>query len=121
MCVKTTKVKDITIPVGMCVSVPVYAMQHDPEVWEKPDVFNPERFSPTEKAKYDPMDYMPFGYGPRNCIGMRLALLEAKMALADFVRNFRISVGSKTDIPPKMEDEEILKPKYLWLKLEEIK
>ncbi|XP_069131892.1 cytochrome P450 3A5-like [Argopecten irradians] len=121
VCVKTTKVKDITIPAGMSVSVPVYAMQHDPEVWEKPDVFNPERFSPTEKAKYDPVDYMPFGHGPRNCIGMRLALLEAKMALADFVRNFRISVGSKTDIPPRMEDEEVLKPTYLWLKLEEIK
>ncbi|XP_033752184.1 cytochrome P450 3A11-like isoform X2 [Pecten maximus] len=90
VCVKTTKVKDITIPAGMAISVPVYAMHHDPEVWEKPDVFNPERFSPTEKAKTDSLDYIPFGHGPRNCIGMRLALIEAKMATAYVVRKFPV-------------------------------
>ncbi|XP_060066281.1 cytochrome P450 3A2-like [Ylistrum balloti] len=120
VCVKTTKVKDITIPAGMAVSVPVYAMQNDPDVWGKPDVFNPQRFSPAEKAKHDPLDYIPFGYGPRNCIGMRLALLEAKMATVHVVRNFRLSVGSKTDIPPKLENYELLKPTHLWLKMEEI-
>ncbi|XP_033752138.1 cytochrome P450 3A5-like [Pecten maximus] len=121
MCVKTTKVKDITIPAGMVVTIPVYALHNDPEIWEKPDVFNPERFNPTEKAKHDPLDYVPFGHGPRSCIGMRLALLETKMAAANAIRNFRFCVGRKTEIPPKMEDMSILKPKYLWLKLEEIK
>ncbi|XP_021342534.1 cytochrome P450 3A2-like [Mizuhopecten yessoensis] len=121
VCVKTTKVKDITIPAGMTVTVPVYAIHHDPEVWEKPDVFNPERFSASERANQDPLDFMPFGYGPRSCIAMRLALLEVKMATADIVQNFRFSVGSKTDIPPKMEDGFFLKPKHLWLKTEEIK
>ncbi|XP_060066282.1 cytochrome P450 3A2-like [Ylistrum balloti] len=120
VCVNTTKVVDITIPAGMSVSVPVYAIHHDPDVWEKPDQFDPERFSSMEKAKHDPLDYMPFGYGPRNCIGMRLALLEAKMATTQIIRNFRLSVGSKTNIPPKMEEASILKPSYLWLKLEEI-
>ncbi|XP_033752139.1 bifunctional protein STORR-like [Pecten maximus] len=120
MCVKTTTVKDITIPSGMAVTVPVYAMHHDPDVWEKPEIFNPERFSPSQKEHHDPMDFLPFGYGPRNCIGMRLALMEAKMATAYLVRNFRLCVGNKTDIPPKMEERPILKPIHSWLKLEAI-
>ncbi|XP_060066284.1 cytochrome P450 3A11-like isoform X2 [Ylistrum balloti] len=120
-CIKTTKVKDITIPAGMVVTIPVYAMHHDPDVWDKPDVFNPERFSASEKANHDPFDYIPFGYGPRNCIGMRLALLKAKMATAYIIRSFRLCVGSRTDIPPKMDDSVNLKPISSWLKMEEIK
>ncbi|XP_033752022.1 cytochrome P450 3A29-like [Pecten maximus] len=120
-CVKTTKVKDITIPAGMVVSVPVHAIHHDPEVWVKPDVYNPERFSATERAKHDPLDYIPFGYGPRQCVAMRLALMEAKMATVYMLRNFRFCVGSKTEIPPTMEEKAIVKPVSLWLKLEEIK
>ncbi|XP_060066276.1 cytochrome P450 3A8-like [Ylistrum balloti] len=119
-CTKTTKVKDITIPAGMVVTVPIYAMHHDPEVWEKPDIFNPERFSASQRENHDPLDFLPFGYGPRICIGMRLALMEAKMATAYLVRNFRLCVSDKTDIPPKLEDKNILKPTHLWLKLEEI-
>ncbi|XP_069131898.1 cytochrome P450 3A29-like [Argopecten irradians] len=120
MCVRTTKVKDITIPAGMAVMVPVYAIHHDPEVWENPKVFNPERFSPSQREHHGPLDYLPFGYGPRNCIGMRLALMEAKMATATMVRNFRLCVGTKTDVPPKMEEKAVLKPTQAWLKLEAI-
>ncbi|XP_033751625.1 cytochrome P450 3A8-like [Pecten maximus] len=120
LCVKTTKVKDITIPAGMVVTIPVYMLHHDPEVWEKPDVFNPERFSPSERVHHDPIDFLPFGYGPRNCIAMRLALMETKMATVDLVRKFRIGVGDKTDIPPKLVDKVVLKPLYMWLKLEEL-
>jgi len=43
--------------------------------------FNPENFSKENKAKRHPYTYLPFGQGPRNCIGMRFALLEAKIAL----------------------------------------
>ncbi|XP_021359991.1 cytochrome P450 3A8-like [Mizuhopecten yessoensis] len=122
MCVKTTKVNDITIPAGMTVTVPILAMQHDPEVWEKPVVFNPERFSASERDKHDPMDFLPFGYGPRNCVGMRLALMETKMATAHIVRNFKMCVGSKTEIPLIMKDKSnLLKPVSAWLKLEQIK
>ncbi|XP_069134019.1 cytochrome P450 3A11-like isoform X2 [Argopecten irradians] len=119
-CVKTTTLKGITIPAGMVVIIPIYAIHHDPDIWEKPDVFNPERFSASEKAKHDSMDFLPFGNGPRNCIGMRLALTETKLAIANFVRNFRMSVGTKTDIPPLMDDVAILKPYHMWLQLEEI-
>ncbi|XP_069132745.1 cytochrome P450 3A29-like isoform X2 [Argopecten irradians] len=119
-CVKTTKVKDVTILAGTMITIPVYTMQHDPEVWEKPEVFNPERFAPSEREHRDPMDFLPFGYGPRNCIAMRLALMQAKMAIVELVRNFRISVGDKTDVPPKLLDHVVLKPLHMWLRLEEL-
>ena len=48
------------------------------------------RFTAEEKAKRHPCAYLPFGLGPRNCVGMRFALMEAKMALIEIVRNFKI-------------------------------
>ena len=48
------------------------------------------RFTAEEKAKRHPCAYLPFGLGPRNCVGMRFALMEAKMALVEIVRNFKI-------------------------------
>ena len=48
------------------------------------------RFTAEEKAKRHPCAYFPFGLGPRNCVGMRFALMEAKMALIEIVRKFRI-------------------------------
>ena len=54
------------------------------------------RFTPEEKAKRHPCAHLPFGHGPRNCIGMRFALLEAKMALIEIVSKFRIVLAPET-------------------------
>ncbi len=56
------------------------------------------RFTAEEKAKRPPMCYMPFGFGPRNCIGMRFALLEAKMALIQVLRKFTFVRAPDTEV-----------------------
>ena len=56
------------------------------------------RFSPEEKARHGPFDHMPFGYGPRNCIAMRLALLEVKLAAALVLKNFSLIATEKTKV-----------------------
>ena len=47
------------------------------------------RFTPEEKAKLHPLAHMPFGWGPRNCLGMRFALLEIKFALISILRKYK--------------------------------
>ncbi|CAF3757439.1 unnamed protein product [Rotaria sp. Silwood1] len=86
------------IPKGTIISVPVYPIHHDPNIWPEPEKFIPERFLPTEKAKRHPMTYLPFGDGPRNCIGMRFALLEAKLAIVKALRLVEIQKCDKTEV-----------------------
>ncbi|GFY77126.1 cytochrome P450 3A8 [Trichonephila inaurata madagascariensis] len=77
----------ITIPKGMIVTIPVYAMHQDPEFFPKPEKFDPDRFTPEERAKRHPYSYLPFGAGPRNCVGMRFALIEIKVCLVTVIAN----------------------------------
>ncbi|XP_059172334.1 cytochrome P450 3A24-like [Physella acuta] len=93
----------VTIPKGAGVIIPIFAVLTDPKHYPDPEKFDPERFSEENKAKRDPMAFMPFGYGPRICIGMRLALLEMKIALATLLRKVRVELSEETE-PKKGED-----------------
>ncbi|KPM03479.1 cytochrome P450-like protein 8 [Sarcoptes scabiei] len=81
---------DITIEKDKSIMIPVYAIHHDPEYYPDPERFDPERFMPENRHKLIPYTYLPFGCGPRNCIGMRFALMKAKLAIANLVQKFRI-------------------------------
>ena len=69
--------------------IPGSAMMRDPEIYPDPETFDPENFSPEKKSTRSPYSYLSFGQGPRNCIGMRLALLFAKLAIIKMVYEFR--------------------------------
>ncbi len=75
------------------------ALHSDPAVYPNPKEFNPDNFSKENKAKRSPYSFMPFGQGPRGCIGMRFALLEVKVALAEIIQNFILSPSEKTQEP----------------------
>jgi len=72
-CVHESKVKELTIPKGGQVFIPIYSIHRDPTIWPNPEKYDPERFSPEGKQSREPYLYFPFGSGPRNCIGMRFA------------------------------------------------
>ncbi|KAL3865968.1 hypothetical protein ACJMK2_043312 [Sinanodonta woodiana] len=114
-----TEVCGVKIPKGLDLTVVINAVHFDPEFWPNPHNFDPERFSPQNKGKIKPFTFLPFGVGPRNCIGMRLALLEAKMAIVEMLQNFRFCTVSETEIPPKLDKSVLTKPANgLYLKLE---
>jgi len=65
----------LIIKKGILMCVPVWSIHHDPEYYPAPEKFVPERFSKENKAQRNPYTYMPFGVGPRNCIGKFLGIL----------------------------------------------
>jgi cytochrome P450 family 3 subfamily A len=58
---------------------------------------------PENRHKIIPYTFIPFGAGPRNCVGMRFALMEAKLALAQIVRKFKFVRSAKTEVPLKFK------------------
>nr|QST15053.1 CYP361B1 protein [Diaphanosoma celebensis] len=119
-CKETVTIDDLTIPEGSTVDVPVWCIHRDPELWPDPLTFDPYRHSNEMKADRHPMAFLPFGSGPRNCIGARFAMLEMKMALARLLRQFRVLPCSQTQDPlPTVVRTTIMNPlDGVWVKLE---
>ncbi|MGV0680370.1 cytochrome P450 [Mycolicibacterium fortuitum] len=80
---------------GSMASVDIYAMHRDPLLWDDPLTFDPDRFTPERSAGRTRWQYLPFGGGPRSCVGDHFAMLEATLALATIVRE--VSVTSLRD------------------------
>lgn len=90
----------VRIEEGTVVQIPIYSIHNDPDLFPKPDVFNPDRFDGVDmKQLRDEGKFFPFGHGPRMCIGMRYSTLLIKAAIAEIVNNFHITVNSRTKEP----------------------
>jgi len=87
------------IPKHVAITSAVWVLHHDPRFWTDPWRFDPQRFAPENRDKIVEMTYMPFGEGPRNCIGRRFALMEAKMALVELMKRFNLDTCDKTPDP----------------------
>jgi cytochrome P450 len=81
-----TKLGPETIAPGTLVVIPIYVVHRHRKLWDDPDRFDPDRFRPEREAKYPRTQFMPFGFGPRTCIGMSFAMMEATAILATLVR-----------------------------------
>ncbi|XP_032161857.1 thromboxane-A synthase isoform X1 [Mustela erminea] len=99
------------IPAGAVVEVAVGALHHDPKYWPHPETFNPERFTAEARRQQRPFTYLPFGAGPRSCLGVRLGLLEVKLTLLHVLRQFRFEACAETQVPLQLESRSALGPK----------
>ncbi|GFR89983.1 cytochrome P450-like protein [Elysia marginata] len=121
ICNKECTVQGVKIPKGVGVAFHVNALHHDPELWPNPEKFDPERFTPESKANRHPVAHMSFGHGPRNCVGMRLAQLEVKMALAGILYHMTPVPCEKTVYPVALDKMQLKALDGLWVKLEQRK
>ena len=80
-----------SVGAGTLVVIPIYAVHRHRSLWKDPDRFDPGRFvAGREEARYR-TQFMPFGFGPRTCIGMSFAIIEASVLLATLVRGARFA------------------------------
>jgi cytochrome P450 len=81
------------IPQGERVMISYYTTHHDEQHWPHPEKFDPARFAPGEK--YAPYTFIPFGGGPRNCLGANFARVEAAVILARLLQRYRFELQNK--------------------------
>lgn len=139
---KTYQVLDdsLIIEKGQKIIIPVYALHYDKQYYTDPEKFIPERFLPEEKAKRPSGIYLPFGDGPRICIGKflsvnlnaiivnskiytfkflgkRFAKIEMKLAIVKMLIKFEVFPCAKTEIPLRYSNKVLtLMPKHgIWL------
>jgi cytochrome P450 len=96
------------VPVGSMIYVPIYAVHRHSTLWDRPEAFDPDRFGPERSKGRHRYAYMPFGGGPRVCIGSSFAMLEGVAILATLLRGVRLtSVAAE---PPKPRMRLTLRP-----------
>jgi cytochrome P450 len=89
------------IPKGSLIVVSTYALQRDPRFFPEPEQFNPDRFAPGWEERISRFAYLPFGGGPRVCIGNGFAMMEARLVLATVAQRCKLSLEPNMEIAPK--------------------
>ena len=110
LCTKPWKIPhtDITIPKETRVFIPVSPIHMDSKFYSNPEKFDPDRFRPDRKGELTSGTYLPFGIGPRQCIGMKLARMEAKILMFNILQNFILEPCAKTLIPLKLDPNQFI-------------
>jgi cytochrome P450 len=104
-----TEIDGKVIPGGTIGIVPIYAIHRHHGFWRDPDRFDPGRFAPDSPVKPSRYQFMPFGVGPRICIGAAFATIEATIMLATFVRAARFAYAG--EVPPQPSGQMFLLPR----------
>jgi cytochrome P450 len=93
--------KEVIAP-GTFIYVPIYAVHRHEEFWEQPDLFDPDRFAPERVKARDRYVYLPFGAGPRTCIGMSFAQMEATAVMAVLLSSLQLRLRPGYVPQPKL-------------------
>ncbi|XP_062552478.1 probable cytochrome P450 6a14 [Armigeres subalbatus] len=110
----------VVLQQGSTIIVPVYAIQHDPEYYPDPERYDPDRFAPDQVGNRNPYTFLPFGEGPRICIGLRFGMMQARVGLAYLLKDFRFTLSNRTPVPLKISPRSPIFTSEggLWLKVE---
>ncbi|XP_075217490.1 putative cytochrome P450 6a23 isoform X2 [Lycorma delicatula] len=100
-CTTDYKFKDsnVVIEKGIQLAIPLLGIHYDPEYYPDPERFNPDNFTEEAKQSRHPYTWLPFGEGPRQCIGIRFGILQVKTGLATLLSNYNFDRIPKTQVP----------------------
>ena len=90
----------VSLPKGSLIVIPIYAVHRHRAAWDDPDRFDPDRFRPEREAHHARTQFMPFGFGPRSCIGAAFAMIEATAILATLARGVRFEWDGRHEPVP---------------------
>ncbi|MFZ2487804.1 MAG: cytochrome P450 [Anaerolineae bacterium] len=100
MATQDTTLGGYALKQGTFVLISPYVLHHDARRWSQPEVYDPARFDPETGVKLDKYGYMPFGAGPRICIGNHFALMEAQLLLALIASRYRLYLAPGANVQP---------------------
>ncbi len=92
---------DFDVPAGSTMVVFIYGAHHSPQYWQNPESFDPERFSKANEKLHTPFAHLPFGAGPRGCIGGNYAVLQMLMILSVLLRKYDFCLVPGQTIEPR--------------------
>jgi len=88
----------LEIKKGTHIKLPYHVIHHNPEFWPEPETFKPERFLKANAHNIKPFSWLPFGSGPRQCIGERFAMTEMKIAMVKLLQKFTLETNANSEI-----------------------
>lgn len=97
--VQDTVLDGFRVPAGTLAFTSIWRVHRDPDFWERPEIFDPDRFLPAAIEARHRFAWLPFGVGPRTCIGTRFATTEIRILLAHFLRRFRALPAGPATLP----------------------
>jgi cytochrome P450 len=102
LAIEDDEIDGYAIPAGTNVAVLMYGIHHNPEHWENPEQFDPERFSAERSATRHKFAWVPFGAGQRQCIGKDFAMMEAPLILAMIAQRYEVKAAPGQVAAPRM-------------------
>lgn len=108
---------------GTVVMIPVYAIHHNADIYPDPKIFKPDRFAIDQPETRHKFSYLPFGAGPRNCMGIEFSKLQSLLVLSQIVYNYKIKVNPKTPYPLALDPTKFVMSTNggIWLNVEKIR
>ena len=110
--------KPVVVEEGTCIQIPIYAIQHDPQNFDDPNTFNPDRYDGDFRRVQNASTFLTFGQGPRVCIANRFVMLETKVLLFHLFAKCTLKTCSKTVVPMKLKKSfTLLSDNGFWFEL----